>query len=309
MQRYDTQVERHLRIVPMQFLPSRAKSRNRCPLCDGAAGPFRQVEGVDFLECRSCDFIFADPVVLAQTDAGTALRDYNSGYWAEEMKAARQRSTGISLARVAEAVLYCRIPVRRFVDIGTGPGFLLDALDAYLPSHSDKFHGVEKFPPDVQFRSSHPNYIEGDLADCNMRFDCGVCIEVLEHLTPNMARELAEALAKASVPGSLYLFNTGLTEYVRKEDPGYLDPHRRGHITCWSVPAARRIFEPCGFTVSALRGKTWAFVIEFCAGASSPGIPMVDRIWKPVPENRALLTDPVMGEVIYLLGMETARAY
>lgn len=279
-----------------------------CPLC-GKAGPLHAtIDHVDYFACRRCDFIYADPELLARIDAGDAPCDYDDGYWKRELDAARERSSGVSLARVAEAALYCTIPIQRFVDIGSGPGYLLDALARYLPARSERFYGVEKFPPPPTERSAHANYLCCDLADVGLTFECGVCIEVLEHLTPAMASGLAAAMAKVSVPGSLFLFNTGLTDYVRKEDPGYLDPYRRGHITSWSMRAAAKIFEPQGFVVHALRGKTWAFLVERPNATQADRRPE-DRIWHAPAANRGLLTDPEMGEVLFLLGRESARAY
>jgi hypothetical protein len=282
----------------------------QCPLCKAASGRHADIEGVDYFTCPRCDFIFADPAYLARVDAGEAVRPYDQDYWRSELQSARDRAWGSSLARAAEALLYCTIPVQRFLDIGTGPGYLLDALSTYLPSHHTRFHGIEKFPPPEAERSTHPNYHCTDLAELaasGARFECGTCVEVLEHLTPAMARGLARAMAQASVPGALYVFNTGLTDYVRREDPGYLDPHRRGHITCWSVSSARRVFEPEGFVVHALPGKTWAFAVEL--GPVPGAHPIRDRIWHAPAENRALLSDPAMGNVMYLLGLESARAY
>lgn len=279
-----------------------------CPLCSKSGSVHLTIDGVAYFACRRCDFIYADPELLARIDQGQAPRAYDDDYWRQELDAARERATGSSLARVAEAALYCTIPIQRFVDIGTGPGYLLDALARYLPSRSGQFHGVEKFPPPVDRRSTHPNYACTDLAALGLAFECGVCIEVLEHLTPAMADALASALASVSMPGSLFLFNTGLTEYVRNEDPGYLDPYRRGHVTCWSTRAASQVFGRHGFVVHPLRGKTWAFLVE----RPRPGVAErrpEDRIWHVPDANRALLTDPTMGEVLFLLGRESARAY
>lgn len=280
-----------------------------CPLCEVSSTPYTIKDGVDYFECLDCDFIFADPALLACVDSGEPLRHYDGEYWGNELAAARQRSFGSSLARAAEALLYCSIPVERFVDIGSGPGYLLDALSTYLPSSRHRFYGVEKYPPPPEECSTHENYLCADLQDLDVKFECGVCIEVLEHLTPSMAAKLATAIVAVSVPGSLFLFNTGLTDYVRHEDGAYLDPYRRGHITCWSVTAARKVFEREGFAVHALPGKTWAFVIERTPVqvASTGGIR--DRIWSALEQNKAILSDPHMGSVMYLLGLESARAY
>lgn len=286
----------------------RQSEGSKCPLCGVGSSHFTQIEGVDYFECKACDFIFAAPELLDRVDAGEPIRRYDEDYWNQELEAARQRSYGSSLARVAEAILLCRIPVERFVDIGTGPGYLLDALSAYLPKNRARFFGVEKFPPPEGERSRHENYLCCDLGDVGMVFQCGTCVEVLEHLTPAMATGLARAMRAVSVPGALFLFNTGLTGYVKNEDPGYLDPFNRGHITCWSATAAARIFEPHGFVVHALPGRTWAFVVELPMGTVEQGN-ISDRIWSSPEENRGLLRDPQLGEVMYLLGRESVRAY
>src|SRR5262245_21580228 len=105
-----------------------------CPMCRSKSARFCIRDGVDYFDCTACDFIFAHPDFLALTDRGTAPRAYSDDYWQMETSAARERSFGASLARFAEAALYCTIPVKRFLDIGTGPGFLLEALQYYLPS-------------------------------------------------------------------------------------------------------------------------------------------------------------------------------
>ncbi len=284
-------------------------SVGQCLLCSQPATAHRVVDAVQYFECPDCDFIFADPALIAAIDAGDAPREYDEDYWQSELQSARDRSYGSSLARVGEALLYCSIPVQRFIDIGTGPGFLIDAVQHYLPASSDRFYGVEKFPPEPAFRSRHANYVCADLGDMGMHFQCGVCVEVIEHLTPAMARSLAASLRKVAVPGSLFLFNTGLTDYVRQEDPGYLDPFHRGHITCWSVTAARRVFEAEGFQVLPLPGKTWAFVVEYPSGDPRQQVPLQDRIWTAPQTNVDLLTDASMGTVMHILARESARAY
>jgi hypothetical protein len=280
----------------------------KCPLCAVRTPLFRVVESVNYFECATCEFIFADPDLLDSIDSGKPLRVYDSSYWQAELASARERAFGGSLARAAEAVLYTRRPIESFLDVCCGPGYLLDALQLYLPQAASRFFGVELYPPPPQFRTTHPNYTVGELGSLAPRkFQSGVCVEVLEHLTPKMARNLAADLASISDPDGLYIFNTGLVSFVKKEEPSYLDPFRRGHITVWSVPAARQVFEPAGFSVMPIPGKAWAFAVQF--GNVRSGEDIRDRIWTAPPENKALLTDPATGTVMYILGRESARAY
>jgi hypothetical protein len=62
-----------------------------------------------------------------------------------------------------------------------------------------------------------------------------------------------------------------------------------------------------GFEIVALPGKTWAYCLEY---KPKIHIPLVqERIWSALPENRAILEDEVMGGVLYVLALDTARAY
>ncbi|WP_293034546.1 methyltransferase domain-containing protein [Paraburkholderia sp.] len=237
--------------------------------------------------------------------------NYNDAYWKMELCAARERSYGSSLQRVAETFFYCRLPITRFVDIGSGPGYLLDALAAALPDAANMFFGVELFPPESAFRSKHPNYKLCPLAEIGQKFEAGVCIEVIEHLTPSMLDTLAKQIAQTSAPGAIYLINSGQPEYVLTEDPGYLDPHGRGHVMSYSIEAVRLIFEPHGFTIIPLPGRHWAFLVEYQSEfiTKEPIEQLEARIWSPVPENVATLRDGGGGPLMYCAGLDTARCY
>ena len=124
-----------------------------------------------------------------------------------------------------------------------------------------------------------------------------------------MLSGMAADLAQVSAPSACYIFNTGLTDYVRREDIGYLDPLCRGHISIWSVTALGAVFAPHGFRVHPIPGKSWAVLVEYGGESSPGGRAITDRIWTPCPENRKILDDPETGSLMYILGIDTARAY
>ncbi|GHU46879.1 hypothetical protein FACS1894200_01370 [Spirochaetia bacterium] len=138
---------------------------------------------------------------------------------------------------MAELFHYARIPIRKFVDIGSGHGYFLDAVGKYLPESKEMFFAVEKFPPPVAHRTHSNNYFIGDTADFSEKVDGGVCMEVIEHMEPRTVKNLFQSIACISNPGAIYIFNTGMPDYVRNEDPDYLDPTVRGHIGSYSVQA------------------------------------------------------------------------
>lgn len=249
-----------------------------------------------------------DETVLKNIDAGEPLIEYRDEYWNMEYHAAVERCFGAGLARVAEAVFYCRIPIDHVLDIGTGAGRLLDAIKLYLPSKADRFFGVEKFPPKDGMHTESPNYYIGGYDQLKERkFQCGVCIEVVEHLTPKMLVDLFQDVAKVSSPGALYLLNSGFAPFVEQEDLMYLDPFVRGHIVSYSVEGLKILLEPLGYHVIPVTGKNWLIAIEY--QKSEPTADITQRIWTALPENLALLKDDKMGSVLKILGLESARAY
>ena len=283
-------------------------SCENCPVCHSTdIQLFKEIADLSYYECVSCELLFVEPDVLNKIDAGQGIVSYSTTYWDEEVAAARERSWGASLARVAEVFLYATIPIKKFIDIGSGPGYLLDALQYQLPSSSHVFYASELFPPAIQYRTRNPNYLIGDLSNFDFAFDAGCCIEVIEHLTPAMVKELFSDLAKKSRQNSIYIFNTGLSEYIKQEDIEYLDPSRRGHIIGWSTKCLQYLVGNMGFQILPIRGKKWAFIAEYQPTHGFDNL--ADRIWKALPENVNALRDAKTGQLMYVLGLETVRAY
>jgi len=280
----------------------------QCPICQEAASIFGDVEGVSYFCCSGCDSIFAHPDFLAAVESGS-LRNYNETYWAKELPAARERSYGAAIIRLSETLRLSRIPVRRILDIGSGPGFFLDALTELVPSLAERVYGIELFPPAPAHRSRNANYRMGHIADLEGVFDAGVCIEVIEHLTPSILIDLVSQLAQKSNPGALYFFNSAQPSFVRSIDAAYLDPHRRGHVVSWSIAGLQRIFERAGFNVIALPGRDWAFLAEFGPQRSLSAEGLLEWLWRPLPENLALTGNDRFGPLFQAFGLEGARCY
>lgn len=286
-----------------------------CPVCGeklfSTNGYFAKKDSVEYhyFQCQKCKAIFLEPVILDKIDNGEALIEYREDYWQMEYEAAVSRCYGAALARVAEAIYYCKVPIKKFLDIGTGTGLLLDALKLYLPEKHNIFYGIEKFPPHNGMHTQSSNYIVGDYENLNgIQFDCGVCIEVVEHLTPKMLVNMFACIARVSTPGALYLLNSGYHSYVNNENINYLDPFIRGHIISYSVESLKILLKPLGFKVFPVRGKTWLIAIEYLS-KEVLNCDITDRIWNALPENLALLEDSKMGSVMRILGLESVRAY
>jgi 2-polyprenyl-3-methyl-5-hydroxy-6-metoxy-1,4-benzoquinol methylase len=251
------------------------------------------VDGYSFLSCGDCGLIHLDAATLARIDAGETVFRYAEDYWASEMIAARERAFGLGIARSAEVFLCARRPMMRFLDVGTGPGTLLDALALYLPHIADRFHGVELFPPPDEHRSRHPNYRIGRVRDyTDGFFDGGMCMEVFEHLTPAMLATLLSEVAAVSRDKACFLVNTGLAQFARDEVPSYLDPVGRGHITIWTVKAVNCLARPYGLVASEVPGRSWCFLLE---KGGDPKLSVAERAVTALPENLAALHHPGAG--------------
>jgi hypothetical protein len=279
----------------------------KCAVCGlSNTSLFSTVDDFEYYECQSCESIAVCSGVVQEIDSGSAVRTYDETYWRSESISAISRSWGWSLARVAEIFLYARIDVHRFLDIGTGGGHLLDSLATYLPDSKSVFWGVELYPPPVH--SMHEHYRHGSVSELEGTFQAGLCMEVVEHLTPIMLSAMLKDLSDRSDCGAIYMFNTGLPAYVKHSDPKYLDPLRRGHIVSYGLPAIAQIAAPFGFTLSALPGRDWAYVLEY-RPEEPVERPLAGRIWSAREHNKKILRDSKMGNLMYVLGIDTARAY
>ena len=281
-----------------------------CPVCSGKnIVIFQEYDGIDYFECEACGSIFADPGFLHDIESKEG-GNYQSDYWKQEIIAAKKRSFGSSINRVAELLLYSRIPITALVDIGTGPGYLLDSLSLLMPKYRHIFYGVELFPPPQEFRSTHENYIQGGLEKLPVKSSAGVCIEVIEHLTPSMLRGMLENLSSVSEEGSLYYFSSAQPEFVKNKNIHYLDPLGRGHIISYSLKGLSNIFKDHGFKVIPLPGRSWAFLVEYDLKSDIPDAgKLANRIWTALPENLEILQDNGFGPLMYTIGIESSRCY
>lgn len=280
-----------------------------CDVCrQGRVSLFRTIAGVDYFACDACGSIVADRAGLRRGEQDIS-RKYDESYWQAELSAARERSFGSSLLRIAELFRMARRPLTRVLDVSAGDGSLLTALEVVLPELSEVFHGIEPFPPPEVYRTTHRNYRVGHVHDLDGAFDGGVCIEVIEHLFPDTLAEMIGALAAKSNPGAVYYFNSAQPSFVVERDNAYLDPFERGHVASYSVAGLRALFAGAGFTVQTLPGRDWAFLAEYGPFEVLTTDQMFTRLWYPVEANMAALRGCRLGPMMIAAGLESARCY
>lgn len=254
-----------------------------------------------------CESIFIDPDIIDAMDNGVSLIEYTEEYWNMEFQAAKERCFGACMARLAEVIYYATIPITNFLDIGGGTGLLLDAISAYLPDNASHFYSVERYPSKDGWRTKNKNFYTCSYAETGLQFQAGLCMEVIEHLTPKMLVDMFGDIATVSSDKAIYLVNTGMPRYVKEQDPRYLDPFVRGHIISYSIQAVRSLLGPIGYRVFPIRGKDWAFCIEYNSDNADKDI--TRRVWNALPENLSLLKDSKMGSIMQILGRESVNAY
>ncbi len=257
----------------------------------------------EFAECKECDFIFWKKGL---PEGSSNPSRYDEKYWNVELESALDRAWGVAVARASEVILLAKRPVVKFLDIGTGSGHFLDAMNHFLPNRDITFVGVEKYPPVVEHRSKNSGYTHGWLdMFLDQEFDAGICIEVIEHLTVNQVNDLFRLLSLKSKEGAIFLFNTGLTAYVKDEDPGYLDPLVRGHISIWSVKAISRLVSKYGWQIYEIPNRKWAFIAE---KSNLREENLISRIWNPLHQNLASLEGVNQSNLLQILGRDGLRA-
>lgn len=282
-----------------------------CPICGGVGHFFIQKEhdrhSYSYYMCEKCESIYLDSTILERIDKGESIVSYAKEYWdSDRIHGGEQRTFGPNIARMAEVFFYARRPIKRFLDIGGGNGKFLDAVERYLPCNKDIFYSVEKYPPPSEYCTQSKNYYTCSYHELNMKFDAGICIEVIEHLTPRMLSSMFSEIAKVSNEAATYLINSGQPEFVKNENPNYLEPFKDGHIMSYSLQALQRLLSPLGYNVKRIKGKSWACLAEYQSDLQDE---VVDRVWTPLAENMAILEDKQMGSVLRILGMESIRAY
>ena len=193
-----------------------------CPICDAHDhAPFAQKDALHVVTCRSCGFVFLNP--LPQPDDSTALYDdayagTTEGYFAKvDKKMRRSRGRARRLRKRASGT------APRLLDVGASGGFMVQAarevgfapqgieLDpksvAFARAHypdNDFFHGTVE-----AYLAAHPEAVEA--------FDIVYCAEVIEHV-PDVNAFVA-AIARLMKPdGRLYLTTPDIGHWRRPKN-------------------------------------------------------------------------------------------
>lgn len=294
----------------LKLLSLRKIKLMECLVCNkGNLKHYSIIDEVHYFECDLCQSLCVDQTFLSCNS--NKKTNYGKSYWELECFSSRERSYGSSVSRVGEVFLYARREINAFIDIGSGPGYLLDSLSSLLPNIKNIFHGIELYPPPKQYQSKHANYHIGALEELDDKFDAGVCVEVIEHLAPDQLENVISQLAIKSNPQALFYFNSAQPSFVKNHDPGYLDPHIRGHIFSYSLIGLASLFERHGFTLIPMPARDWGFLVEYQSirNQKLSFDDLMSRVWTALPENVEKLRNNLFGNYVYTSALEAARCY
>ncbi|WP_350333030.1 class I SAM-dependent methyltransferase [Coralliovum pocilloporae] len=216
--------------------PHRGKGDCLCPVCG--------MPGLHYLSCdfsKSCNDAFAGEAQFPQADIPVHYwrcigcsylftrffdhwtpEDYARHIYNEAYLRADPPADGSRCRALSDALLNCLPRDCSFLDYGCGEGYVVERL---------RRAGYDAEGYDPYF---------GDWADVpERRFDCILCVEVLEHLAEPLA--LPPILERLLKPGGTIILTTLLTDYATQSNNWYLSP-RNGHVGAHSEKSLAMLF-------------------------------------------------------------------
>jgi SAM-dependent methyltransferase len=144
----------------------------------------------------------------------------------------RRDAAALQSARVVAPLVYDLLRPRSVVDVGCGRGAWLKAFEECGVEHVQGFDG--DYETLLIGRQGFTPYDLSRMKKIEGHFDLAVCLEVLEHLSPESGRNVVDALTGAA---SVILFSAAIpgqggTGHVNEQWPSYWRElfERRGYI-------------------------------------------------------------------------------
>ncbi len=220
-----------------------------CPVCEAVENQFFiSYRGMDILECEKCELIFmaempsSSDIEATYVDAGEL--DLVSVHKKAAKKMRRLRRRARTLARYA--------PQRgRFLDVGSGAGFMTEAMRDL----GFEAHGVEPDPALVAYAREHYRkntyyctFME-EFDAGGLNFSSVYCSEVIEHSAD--VNRFIDAIHRVMEPGGvLYLTTPDISHWRRPRDvirwDGFNPPI---HCVYFNPVALARFLEKHGFRI------------------------------------------------------------
>lgn len=253
----------------------RLHDRPHCPLCESSTARVHVAfPDIPVHRCDDCGFIYSGRTL--GPDSLDAY--YRSGFGSDRQLQGQKVNAGVNLAVLSRLVDLAG--VRRFLDVGTGYGFLLQALE---DSYGIRGKGVELSDQEATYAREtlgvdvEPCLLsEADLP--HESFDLVASFEVIEHV-PDPKSFLAELAAYVRPGGSLLVmtdnFESWACESLGPAFPKWI-PH--AHVSHFAPATLERCIEITqGLRVASVISYTpWELVARVIASTGRRA---------PTPEN------------------------
>jgi len=216
--------------------------RSGCPLCGSSASTvYRAFQEIPVLRCTGCQFLYSGRIMPAGQLASYYQKDFGSD---------RHRKGQIVNAATNVRVLASVMDLakaKRWLDVGTGYGFLLAAL---RDRFSVEASGVELSESEAAFaRENLALNVTSSLNDSSIAkrsFDVVSCFEVIEHIA--LPVSFLQGLMEYVRPGGYLIIMTDNFESapVNKLAGGFPKWIPHTHISHFSAQTLRKCIGQCG---------------------------------------------------------------
>jgi ubiquinone/menaquinone biosynthesis C-methylase UbiE len=292
-----------------------------CPICgENTTKKFfvttREEKGsrkMTLRECSNCGVVFADDCEKDRSQLyGAEYAAWGGGDAKKKEEIAKSKKK--AFARQLEQVLkYSHSKGKKLLDIGTGPGYLLecaeelgfDCFGTEISNESAK-DAEKKFPGKI-----HPGNLDGAQYPDNF-FDVVTMTDVLEHL-PDPCKIMAEAERILKPGGYLLIISPNHKSLTRKLLGRHWFQYKYEHVFYFNKKSLKRLLKDHAFSLLEFKNNKKDFLISYYGYYFQKySFPIVGNIFKTVfpilPEKikDASFSNPITGEFIAIARKKNA---
>ena len=242
--------------------------RGNCPLCGGRPVPYLDFSNVPVVKCEECGFIHSGRLMSPKT----ADEYYSDHYGGCRHQQGQRVNAEINILALEKMVNLKKIG--RFLDVGTGYGFLLDKLKTHYPDMHVK--GVELSRKEASYGRDVLNLdiVTTPLEESEYEkesFDLVATFEVIEHVADPVG--FLKSLLKYVKRGGMVLvmtdnFQSDVVRSLGAEFPKWI-PH--AHISHFSPESLSKCINLSGGEIEKKLSFTpWEFIARCWAMNNRP---------------------------------------
>jgi 2-polyprenyl-3-methyl-5-hydroxy-6-metoxy-1,4-benzoquinol methylase len=205
--------------------------RKFCPICDSQSSKiYIDFAEIPVLQCQNCNFIYSARIM----DNETMIFYYKNTFSGDIHLHGQRVNATVNLIALENLLDFNS--VNTFLDVGTGYGFLLKAIQS---KHSTKTVGVELSQNEANYalNNLNVNVLPVLLKESNLpksSFDVVSCFEVIEHIVQPIS--FVSELAEYVKPGGIMIimtdnFTSSIATKLGAEFPKWIPHSHISHFT------------------------------------------------------------------------------